>query len=471
MTTVLAASDSVVELSRFQFALTSLYHFIFVPLTLGLAPLVAVMQTAWYRTRDERWLRLTHFFGTLFIINFAIGAATGLVQEFEFGMNWSTYSKTVGDVFGAPLAMEGLAAFFLESTFIGLWIFGRDRLSPRVHLATIWLVVLGTWLSSTFILIANSWMQHPVGYKINPATGRPVMDSVSAVFTNEWAWWAVAHTLLAALMTGAFLVLGVAAWHLLRRHEAATFRLAAKLALIVAVPVTALNLGIGSEFGVVITDQQPMKIASAEALWNTEKSAGFSLFQIGGFTQDDPDPSFSIEIPGLLSFLATNSFNGTVEGLNQVNADEQKQYGAGNYIPDIRLTYWSIRIMAYAGSLSLLVALLGWLLWRRGRFDTTKWFLRLAIGAIALPFVSCASGWIFTEAGRQPWAVQGLLKTADAVSPSLTTGQAIFSLAVFISLYLALGVADFWLMRRYSRRDLPDAAAPAKADPEPALRY
>ena len=471
MSTVLAASDSVVELSRLQFALTSLYHFIFVPLTLGLAPLVAIMQTAWYRTRDERWLRLTHFFGTLFVINFAIGAATGLVQEFQFGMNWSTYSKTVGDVFGAPLAMEGLAAFFLESTFIGLWIFGRDRLSPRVHLATIWLVVLGTWLSSTFILIANSWMQHPTGYKINPATGRPVMDSITKVFGNEWAWWAVAHTLLAALMTGAFLVLGVAAWHLLRQHEAAAFRLAAKLALIVAVPVTALNLGIGSEFGVIITEQQPMKIASAEALWNTEKSASFSLFQIGGFSQSDPDPSFSIEIPGLLSFLATNSFNGTVEGLNQVNADEQAQYGPGNYIPDVHLTYWSIRIMAYAGSLSLLVALLGWLLWRRGRFDTTRWYLRLAIGAIALPFISSAAGWVFTEAGRQPWAVQGLLKTADAVTPSLTTGQAIFSLAVFISLYLALGVTDFWLMRRYARRDLPDAAPPAEAEPEPVLRY
>lgn len=470
---MIAASDSVVELSRMQFALTSLYHFIFVPLTLGLAPLVAIMQTAWYRTRDERWLRLTHFFGTLFLINFAIGAATGLVQEFQFGMNWSQYSKVVGDVFGAPLAMEGLAAFFLESTFIGLWVFGRGRLSPKVHLATIWLVVAGTWLSSTFILIANSWMQHPVGYTINQETGRPQMDSIWKVLGNEWAWWAVGHTLLAALMTGAFLVLGVAAWHILRGRQADVFRLAAKLALIVAVPVTALNLTIGSEFGVIIADQQPMKIASAEALWETESEAAFSLFQIGGFSQDDPDPSFSIEIPGLLSFLATNSFTGTVQGLNDVQAAEQQQFGPGKYIPDVQMTYWSIRIMAYAGTLSMLIALLGWWLWRRKTFATTRWYLWTCVGGIALPFVSAAAGWVFTEAGRQPWAVQGILKTEDAVTPGLSTGQAIFSLAVFVGLYIGLGVVDFWLMRRYARKDLPDPEAPeeAAAEDHPLVSY
>ncbi len=452
----LPLAASVVELSRWQFALTTLFHFIFVPLTLGLAPLVAILQTAWYRTRDDRWLQLTRFFGTLFVINFAIGAATGLVQEFQFGMNWSEFSKFVGNVFGAPLAMEGLAAFFLESTFIGLWLFGRDRLSPRVHLMTVWLVVAGTWLSSSFILVANSWMQHPVGYSQSGPSARPVMTSFTEVLGNDWAWWAIGHTLLAALMVGSFFMLGVAAWHIVKDRQAQIFRLAAKVALIVAVPATFLNLAVGSEFGVTIDNHQPMKIAAAEALWNTQKSASFSLFQIGGFTADDPDPSFSIEIPGLLSFLATNSFKGTVQGLNQVNASEQQAYGPGSYLPDVRLTYWSIRVMAYLGTISMLIALAGWWLWRRGTYMTSRRFQWIAVGGIALPFLSGFAGWIFTEAGRQPWVVQGLLKTADAVSPSITAGQVIMSLTVFLSLYAALGVLDFILMRRYARLDLPE---------------
>lgn len=463
-------ASSVLELSRWQFALTTLYHFIFVPLTLGLVPLVAVMQTKWYRTGDEAWLRLTRFFGTLFVINFAIGAATGLVQEFQFGMNWSAFSKFVGDVFGAPLAMEGLVAFFLESTFIGLWIFGWGRLSPKLHLATIWLVVAGTWLSSTFILVANSWMQHPAGYHINSSTGRAQLDSIGELFGNAWAWWAVGHTLLAALMTGSFFVLGVAAWQMRRGRRGDLFRRAARLALIVALPVTAVNLAVGSEFGVVIEDHQPMKIASAEALWNTESSVGFSLFQIGGFTAQDPKPSFNIEIPYLLSFLATNSFHGTVQGLNDVQAQQQAAYGPGNYIPDVRLTYWTIRIMAYVGSLALLVALAGAWLLRKGRLETSRRFQRIAVWAIALPFISNFAGWIFTEAGRQPWVAVGLLKTQDAVSPSVTTAQAIFSLTVFMLLYLGLGVVDFVLMRRYARTDAPEID-PETAEEAPALTY
>jgi cytochrome d ubiquinol oxidase subunit I len=422
------------------------------------------MQTAWYRTRDERWARLTRFFGTLFLINFAIGAATGLVQEFQFGMNWSTYSKTVGDVFGAPLAMEGLAAFFLESTFIGLWVFGRDRLSPRLHLATIWLVAAGTWLSTTFILVANSWMQRPVGYEIDAATGRPVLDSIGAVLGNAWAWWAVGHTLLAALMLGAFFVLGVSAWHIARGSETGAFRLAAKLALIVAVPVTALNLTVGSEFGVIIEDNQPMKIAGAEALWDTESSAAFSLFQIGGFSADDPDPSLSVEIPYLLSFLATNSPTGTVQGLNDVQAASERAYGPGDYLPNVAATYWSIRIMAYAGTLSMLLALAGWWLWRRGRFTSSPRYLRLATWGIALPFISGWAGWIFTEMGRQPWVVQGLLRTEDAASPSLSVAEAATGLAVFVALYAALGAAYLLLMRHWARRPLPEAWPPAGAE-------
>jgi len=464
-------AGSVLELSRWQFALTTLYHFIFVPLTLGLAPLVAVMQTRWYRTGDEQWLRLTRFFGTLLVINFAIGAATGLVQEFQFGMNWSSFSKFVGDVFGSPLAMEGLVAFFLESTFIGLWVFGWGRLSPKLHLATVWLVVAGTWLSSTFILVANSWMQHPVGYEINSSTGRAQLNSISDLFTNSWAYWAIGHTLLAALMTGSFVVLGVSAWQLRRGRSVEAFKRSARLALIVALPVTAVNLTVGSEFGVVIENHQPMKIASAEALWNTTSSAGFSLFQIGGFTAQDPTPSFDIEIPYLLSFLATNSFHGTVQGLNDVNAQEQASYGPGNYIPDVRMTYWTIRIMAYAGSLAFLVALGGWWLRRKGRLLASRRFLWAATCAMALPFISNFAGWLFTETGRQPWVVQGLLKTENAVSPSVSETQAIFSLTVFMLLYLGLGIADFVLMRRYATTDLPEVEPEPSADEAPALTY
>ena len=311
--------------------MTSIYHFLFVPLTLGLAPLIAVMQTCWHRTGDEAWLRLTRFFGTLLLINFAIGVATGLVQEFQFGMNWSVYSEFVGGVFGAPLAIEGLAAFALEATFLGLWVFGWDRLSPRVHLATIWLVAIGTWLSAYFILVANSWMQRPVGSTVT--NGEATLTDVWALITNRFALYAFTHTMLVALTTGSLVVLGIACWHLARGRNVELFRRAAALALIVAVPVTALNLVVGSRFGLATTDYQPMKIAAAEALWNTEQPAGFSLFQIGGFSQSDQDPSFVIQVPRLLSVLATGTLDGKVDGLNQVQAQYEQQYGRGELHP------------------------------------------------------------------------------------------------------------------------------------------
>src|SRR3954462_5692633 len=306
---------SATDLARIQFATTSLYHFLFVPLTLGLAPLVAVMQMLWHRSGDEAWLKLTKFFGTLMLINFAIGVATGLVQEFEFGMNWSAYSKFVGNVFGAPLAIEGLGAFFLEATFLGVWIFGWDRLSPRLHLATLWIAVAGTWLSGYFILVANSWMQHPVGYKL--VNGEAHLTSVWALLSNGFALRAYLHTILAGLIFGSIVMLGVCCWQFLRRHEADLFLKAAKLALIVAVPVTLLQLVVGNRFGEAVTSAQSMKIAASEADWNTCKPCGFSLFQVGGFTESDPTPRFSITIPRLLSYMATGSFNGEVQGLNQ----------------------------------------------------------------------------------------------------------------------------------------------------------
>jgi cytochrome d ubiquinol oxidase subunit I len=465
-------ASTAVELARWQFALTTLFHFIFVPLTLGLAPLLAVMHTLWHRTGDEKWLRLTRFFGTLFLINFAIGVATGLVMEFQFGMNWSAFSTYVGDVFGPPLAIEGLGAFMLEATFIGLWIFGWNRLSPKVHLATIYLVWLGTWLSAYFILTANSWMQHPVGYELNSQTGRAEANDIFQILFQGFVLFAWGHAILAGLMTAGFLVLGVACWHLRRGRNVDVFRSAAKLAIIVVLPVSFIQLGVGSEFGVAATDVQPMKIAATEALWDTEQPASFSLFQIGGFSEDDQTPSYSIEIPGLLSFLATNSFNGQVVGMNELQTQAQQQYGRGSYIPDVRLVYWSMRVMAYLGTLSLLLALWGgWLLWRK-KLEGAKWFQQAALAGIAFPFLSNFAGWILTETGRQPWVVYGLLKTEDAVSSTVSAWAVGLSLGVFVSLYTVLAVVDLFLMRRYARLDPPEVGREGEEGaPQPAPGY
>ena len=375
-------------------------------------------------------------------------------------MNWSVYSRYVGNVFGAPLAIEGLAAFFLESTFLGLWIFGWNRLPRGIHLATIWLATLGTWLSAYFILVANSWMQQPVGYKVEG--GKAVLTNVWSLLTADFAVWAFGHTMFAGLTVGSLVVFGVSCWHLVRGHDVELFRRSAKLALIVLLPVAAVNLWFGSHFGIYTTKHQPMKIAATEALWDTQQPASFSLFQIGGFTQSDQKPSFSIEVPRLLSFLATGSFKGKVVGMNELQSQEAAQYGSGNYIPPVEAVYWSMRAMAYLGTLVFLVAAVGsFLLWR-GRLERTRWFLWTAVVSIAFPFLAALAGWLLTELGRQPWIVQGLLKTSQANSPNVGTTWLALSLAVFIGLYLALGIVDFVLMRRYARPDRPvsDAELP-----------
>jgi cytochrome bd ubiquinol oxidase subunit I len=464
--TVLASTT--VDLARAQFATTSIYHFLFVPLTLGLGPILVVFQTAWYRTKNEQWLKLTHFFGTLFLINFAIGVATGLVQEFQFGMDWSVYSKFVGNVFGAPLAIEGLAAFFLESTFLGLWIFGWNRLSPRLHLATLCVAVAGTWMSAYFILVANSFMQDPVGYTV--VNGEAQLTSIWSLLSSRWAIYAFVHTILAGLECGGAVVFGVCCWHFLRKRNVELFQKAAKVALIVLVPVSCANLWFGSHFGILVTELQPMKISASEAQWNDCSRCAFSLFQVGGFTQQDQTPSFSIEIPGMLSFLATGSFNGSVTGLTNLNKQYQALYGPGDYLPPVEAIYWSMRVMAYSGSLVALISIIGaFLLWKR-RLERLRWFLWVGLCATALPFLACIAGWCLTEIGRQPWIVQGLLRTAGANSPNVGTTWLAISLAVFVTLYIALLVADFWLMRRYAGRD------PGRADDEtgaaaPAIGY
>jgi cytochrome bd ubiquinol oxidase subunit I len=465
------------DLARWQFATTSIYHFLFVPVTIGLAFLVAILQTAWHRNGKPEYRRLTRFFGTLLLINVAVGVVTGLVQEFEFGMNWSTYSRFVGDVFGGPLAMEGLAAFFLESTFLGLWVFGWDRLPRRVHLACIWLVSIGTMLSALFIMAANSWMQHPVGYTLNHA-GQPQLNNIGALFTNPTFLWGYVHVLLSSLVTGSLIMLAVSAWYLRKRQEVESFTRTASLSLAVLIPSIVLALFVGSELGVVEAKYQPMKIAAAEAQWETCQPCSFSLFQIGG-GNNDQTPSQIIEVPHVLSLLATNSWNGKVIGLNQLQAEYEKKYGPGNYVPDVFIQYWSMRVMAYIAALVLLLALWGAWLLHKGRLEGSKWFLRLSVWAVVTPFLMNTAGWMLTENGRQPWIVQGLMKTVNASSPSVTSTDIWISLIVFVLIYLALGAADLFLMLRYARKGLghedeggPDSkTATGGAGGVPALTY
>jgi len=444
---------SQLDLARLQFAMTSIYHFLFVPLTIGLSFLTALLQTSWHRSGRDEYLRLTRFFGTLLVINIAVGVVTGLVQEFQFGMDWSAYSRTVGDVFGAPLAMEGLAAFFLESTFLGLWIFGWDKLSPRVHLATIWAVALGSAGSAAFIMAANSWMQHPVGYTTNPSTGRPQLDNIWALMTNPVFLRGYVHVLLASLVTAATVMLAVAAWQLRRGSAPDVFRPAARLALVVLAPAIFLAMIVGSELGVTEDKYQPMKIAASEAQWQTCQPCSFSVFQVGGGNADH-NPTKIIEIPHLLSLLATNSWNGKVEGLDSVQAQYVQQYGQGNYVPDVFIQYWAMRVMAYTAGLLFLVSLWGLWLLRRRRLTGSTWFLRLAVWAAALPFIMNTAGWLLTENGRQPWIVQGIQLTKDGVSPSVSTAEVAFSIIAFFVIYAALAVIDVVLMRKYSRREI-----------------
>jgi len=449
------------DLARWQFATTSIYHFFFVPITIGLSFLVALLQTMWHRSGDHTYRRLTRFFGTLLLINVAVGVVTGLVQEFEFGMNWSAYSAYVGNIFGGPLAMEGLLAFFLESTFLGVWLFGWDRLPRRVHLACIWLVAAATMISAAFIMAANSWMQHPVGYVMNAATHQPQLDDIWALFTNPVFLWGYVHVVLASLVTGAIIMLAVSAWHLRRKDSVDAFRRTATASIVVLIPTMVLTLFVGSELGVVEATYQPMKIAAAEAQWNTCTSCSFSAFQIGG-GNNDQTPSKIIEIPSLLSILATNSLHGEVVGLNQLQAQDVAKYGPGNYVPNVFIQYWSMRVMAYFAVLVLVLALWGGWLVHREKLEHSRWFLACAIWAVILPFVLNTAGWMLTENGRQPWIVQGLMKTADGISPSVSTTEIWISLVAFVLVYVALGVADGYLMVRYGRRELSDGTGHAE---------
>jgi cytochrome d ubiquinol oxidase subunit I len=458
-----------IDLARVQFAFTSINHFFFVPITIGLAFLTALLQTAWYRSGRADYLRLTRFFGALLVINVAIGVVTGLVQEFQFGMNWGAYSRLVGNVFGAPLAMEGLAAFFLESVFLGLWLFGWDKLPRRIHLLTIWAVSFGSALSAAFIMAANSWMQHPVGYVM--VNGKPQLNDIWALLTNPVFVWGYAKVLFVSLVTGAMIMLAVSAWHLRHRGEPEVFTRSARIALIVLVPAMLFTLLVGDELGVIEGKYQPMKIAAAEAQWTTCQPCSFSLFQIGG-GNNDQTPTQIIEVPHLLSLLATNHWNGQVVGLNELQSQYSKQFGPGNYVPNVFIQYWSMRAMAYLGALVLLISVWGLWLIRRKKLATSRLFLWVAVWSAVLPFVMNTAGWLLTESGRQPWIVQGIMLTKNGISPTVSVTWLWISLVGFIALYGTLGTVDLILMLRYSRKELEPERTDADTNASvPAVQY
>ena len=470
---------NALDLARWQFAIVTVYHFLFVPLTLGMSVLVAGLQTAWYRTGNPMWLRATRFWGKLFLINFAMGVVTGIVQEFQFGMNWSDYSRFVGDIFGAPLAVEALLAFFLESTFLGLWIFGWDKLPKKLHLATIWAAAAGTWLSAYMILAANSWMQHPVGYVLDPVTGRAVMNDFFAVVTNSTNLVTFPHVLAGAMLTAGALFMAISAWHVRRGSSTEVFLPSLRLGAITTF-VAGLAVAItGDMQGKLMYIQQPMKMASAEALYTTETHASFSIFTIGSL--DGSKELFSIKIPGLLSFLAGTD---TVPGINQLQEQYQTTYGAGNYVPNIPSTYWSFRLMIGFGLVAMAIAIVALFLAHRRSLPKIPgvWTALTAVSMAGL--LGNSFGWIFTEMGRQPWSVFGVLTTGRSVSPSVSAFEVAITLVGFTLLYAVLAFIEVKLLVRYAKagpisaeeaekveQSYPDSLGGSSSDSERPLTF
>lgn len=437
---------NVQALSQWQFAITTIYHFFFVPLTLGLSVLVAIMETRYVRTGNEVYKRMAQYWGKLFLINFAMGVVTGIVQEFQFGMNWSQYSRMVGDIFGAPLAIDSLLAFFLESTFLGIWIFGWNKLSKKVHLMSIWLVAIGSILSAFWILTANSWMQNPVGYAME--NGRAVMTSFSSLITNPYLFTQFPHTILSGFTTAGFFVLGISAYHLLRKTDSDFFQKSLRLAAIFGT-ISALGVAlVGHQQMQRMIINQPMKVAAAEALWTGENPASLSLFSI--VNEEKEEDIVSIRIPYLLSLLSFNRPDGRVEGIKDLQADYEIKYGPGDYSPSVPVAYWTFRIMVGTGMLMILLGLYAlFRILKKTPVEKFK-FLGLLPFAIALPYLANSTGWMLTEMGRQPWVVFGVLKTKDAFSPNLTPGMVLTSLIGFTLVYGVLMFANIFLLRKYA---------------------
>ncbi len=440
----------IVLLSRWQFALTTIYHFFFVPLTLGLGWFVAILETMYVRSGNQMYKRLTKFWGKLFLINYAMGVVTGIVMEFQFGMNWSEYSRFVGDVFGAPLAVEGLLAFFLESTFLGVWIFGWERISKKLHAAVMWIVAIGGNLSAFWILAANGFMQHPVGYEI--VNGRAQMTDFGALLGNPRALYLFLHTFFAGLVTAAFFILGFSIYHLVRNHEVEAFKKSFYLSALIGL-ISAVAVGLaGHAQGVYLREVQPMAAAASEAHYETADPADFHL--IAGIDQEGRRTTWSITIPKALSFLYFFRFSGEVEGLNNIQAQYEALYGPGNYIPNIPLAFWSFRAMVGVGTLMVLLTAGALIIaWKK---YPDKWIKRSGwlVWIIFLPYIANTTGWILTETGRQPWMVHGLMQTKDAVSPNLTPATVLISLVGFVAIYAVLMAFDLFLLLKYAKKGL-----------------
>jgi cytochrome d ubiquinol oxidase subunit I len=465
----------VLDLTRLQFAVVTIYHYFFVPLSISLAATAAGLQLTWLRTKNDKYRDLTKFVGKLLIVTFAVGVVTGLVQEFQFGMGWSSFATFYGDVFGPTLAIEGMLAFFLEATFLALWYFGWDRLPRKLHAATIVVVATGTVLSAFIILAANSFMQHPVAYSLDPVTGRAHLDDFGALLLNKVNLAAFPHTLAGAIMVGGSLLLAIGAWRLKATQEAG-FRTLARLGAWLTVAGGAFTAITGDHLGKVMTEVQPMKMAAAEALYSTTTGAPFSAFALGRL--DGSEPYFTLDIPYLLSILGKGDPHATVQGINDLQAQYTAQYGPGSYIPMIPVAFWAFRLMIGIGMAAMVIA--AYYLWstRKGR-EPQRWHDRQLIRMLPLipllPTAANTIGWIFTETARQPWIAFGISKVADGISPGLTSGEVIASLAGFALIYGIVAVVWFRLIRHLSRQPLSapsqDPASPAAVVPEPAPVY
>lgn len=452
-------------LARWQFATTTVFHFFFAALTMGLAWLLVIMETLYVARGQAVYRTMTKFWGKLFAINFAMGVVTGIVLEFQFGMNWSEYSRFVGDVFGAPLAIEALLAFFLESTFLGLWIFGWDRLRRGLHLACIWVVAVASSLSALWILIANSFMHHPVGYAIEG--GRGVMTDFFALLSNPAVWRQFPHVLMSGLVTGSFFVLGISALHLARRSQTEIFAPSFRIAAVLALAAALLSGVTGHAQGQHTARIQPMKIAAAEGLFETEDPASFSLVSV--FDWQGRRELFSIRVPRLLSLLLYNRLSGEVRGINDLQAEAERRFGPGNYVPPVWITFWALRVMLVAGL--VMVGLAGhavWLAWRR-RLEPPPRMLRVFPYAIALPYVASTAGWLLTETGRFPWVVYGVMRIEDAVSPTVTSAMVATTFIGFTLVYGVLIAVTIRLMTKHGRLGAVGVEAPTGAPASAAV--
>jgi len=434
----------VVFLSQLQFAATCMFHWIFVPLTLGLSIMTAWMETKYVTSGDETWLRLTKFWGKLFLINFALGVVTGITMEFQFGLNWAEYSRIVGDIFGAPLAVEATVTFFLESVFIGVWIFGWNKVSKKVHATAIWLAAIGTNLSALFILQANAWMQNPVGFALR--NGRAEMTDPLAVFFNPYGVVKFIHTLLSGYALAAFVIMGVSAWHLLRKNETDFFKRSFRFAAVWGF-VASLIVGISGDFHAVdIAKSQPTKFAAMESIWETKKSAEMCLLLIPN-AKEECNAVEALKIPGMLSFLAFHDTKAEIKGLKDFPKEMR---------PPVTPTFFSFRVMVGIGTFMILASLAGIFFSRMANFENNKLYLTIMLFALPLPYLAQQFGWLVAELGRQPWIVWGVLKTTDAVSKSVTATQVLLSLLGFTVLYGFLGVIDIFLLVKYAKKG-PDS--------------